>query len=62
MIQDYLPSVLQDPRGSLSMERALKQAHELIELGIENPFYEKNEDKILATLDDLQTMLKRIRR
>ena len=58
MMSPQLPSVLQDPRGSISMYRALKQIRELIE-GI-TPENDSHEDQINASLDDLETMMNRI--
>lgn len=58
----FLPSILspQPPNSAISMERALKQAYELIE-GIK-PNNGSHEDKILATLDDLEVMLGCVKR
>lgn len=53
-----LPSVLQDPQGSISMYRSLKQIKELIE-GI-TPDDDSHEDRINASLDDIETMMSRI--
>jgi hypothetical protein len=52
----YLPAVLQQPKGSLSMERALKQIKEiLLDSGDET-------DRCSASLDDVETMLQSINR
>lgn len=58
MMSPQLPSVLQDHRGSISMYRALKQIKELIEEI--TPTNESHEDRINASLDDIETMMKRI--
>lgn len=62
MINSQLPSILtpKPPISSISMERALKQAKDLI-LQIE-PIDASHEDKIQATLDDLEVMLECIER
>ena len=61
----WIPDVLSaaNPANSISVERALKQARELIGLiqpmG-DNDFDQSLEDKIQATLDDLDFMLSRM--
>lgn len=58
MMSPHLPSVLQDPQGSIAMYRSLKQIKELIEEI--TPTNESHEDRINASLDDIETMMKRI--
>lgn len=56
MIVDKLPSVLQHPRGSLSVERALKN----IKLVLEGSEPDKEvEDSYWAALDDIESMLEK---
>lgn len=61
MMSPKLPSVLQQPNGnSISIERALKQALDLLDfLPINTP---QLEDAVNATQDDLYTMLRAIDR
>lgn len=62
MISESLPSVLHHPRGSISMERALKQIKELLE-GIPTDTVEEGlADRVNASIDDVDTMLERILR
>lgn len=60
MISDKLPSVLQHNRGSISLERALKQIKTLLE--DVNPENDSHEDKLNASIDDVETMLDKINR
>ena len=60
MVSNQLPSVLFDSRGSISMERALKQIKELLELIPESGII--GEDRISASLEDIDTMLNHIDR
>jgi hypothetical protein len=57
---DNLPSVLQHPKGSLSMERALKQILRLLPLV--EPIDKLMEDEVAASIDDVETMLSKINR
>jgi len=60
MTADKLPSVLQHPRGSISMERALKLIREMLcEI---DPASEAAYDRATAALDDVETMLELIDR
>ena len=61
MTWDKLPSVLQQPFGnSISVERALKQALELLAfIPINSP---KREDMVNATEEDLRAMIRAINR
>ena len=52
-----LPSVLQHPRGSISMERALKQIKDLLETEIDTEGFPETEDRVNASIDDIETML-----
>ena len=55
MTADKLPSVLRHPRGSISIERALKNVWDrLMECA---PRTESEEDLIGVALDDVETML-----
>lgn len=60
-IQNFIPAVVYDPRGSISTERALNQIKNLLCM-----FPVKdNEDlveRISASIDDVETMLANIRR
>lgn len=58
MMSTQLPAVLQDPRGSIAMYRALKQMKELIEQ-IDSTD-DSHEDRINASLDDIDTMMRHI--
>ncbi len=59
MIATYLPSVLFHPRGSISMERALKQIKKLLE---QCPsINESMEDEIQVSIDDIESMLDAIK-
>ena len=60
-ISDKIPSVLQDARGSISMERALKQIRELL-LEVEGQDDPVVLDQVNASIDDVDTMLKHIER
>ena len=61
MVSNLLPSVLLDNRGSISMERALKQIKDLL---VQVPLDEHSdiEARVQASLDDVETMLLRIDR
>ena len=60
MNSKFLPSVLQRPHfNSISMERALKQCKELLEMG-NFPFVE--EQVVINSIEDLETMLSAINR
>jgi hypothetical protein len=61
VISDHLPSVLQDPRGSISMERALKQIRDLILEYAVVATKDFESDRINASLDDIETMLKHLK-
>jgi len=57
-----LPQVLQHPRGSISMCRALKQMKELIDSIVVDETVTKDDydsltDKINASIDDIETMM-----
>ena len=54
----YIPAVLtgQGRKSSISMERALKQIKQLLE-NIDDP---ELEDRVLASLDDIDLMLEQI--
>lgn len=56
MTLNNLPSVLLHPRGSISMERALKQIKSLLEQYVEPPT-DAESDRLEASLDDIDTML-----
>lgn len=65
MISKTLPSVLQADRGSLSVERALKQiVHLLMQLpgNALDDTGSPMDDQILASVDDIETMLAAIDR
>lgn len=56
MIADKLPSVLYQPNGnSISMERALKQIRMLLDEYTDDQGI--HEDVIMASIDDVDTML-----
>lgn len=57
MTQDYIPAVLLGKRDSISTERALKQIRELLDNHCDNC----NEDRLNASLDDIDTMLECIK-
>jgi hypothetical protein len=60
-IQNFIPAVVYDPRGSISTERALNQIKDLLCMF---PI-EGNEDlvdRITASIDDVETMLANIQR
>ena len=59
MIDNKLPSVLQHRRGSISMERALKQIKDLL-YNIDTSDNESLYDKVQASIDDVETMLDNI--
>ena len=61
MVSNLLPSVLLDNRGSISMERALKQIKDLL---VQVPLDEHSdiEVRVQASLDDVETMLSHIDR
>lgn len=61
MMAPKLPSVLQAPRNnSISMERSLKQIRELLE-GIQSgKFGDSIDDRVNASLDDLDLMIRNI--
>ena len=59
MIDNKLPSVLQHRRGSISMERALKQIKDLL-CDIDTSDNESLYDKVQASIDDVETMLEKI--
>ena len=61
MISNILPSVLLDSRGSISMERALKQIRDLLKQ-FPSDMPSNIEDRIQASLDDVETMLAHIDR
>lgn len=56
MTSNNLPLVLLHPRGSISMERALKQIKDLLEQYVEPPT-DAAVDRLQASLDDIDTML-----
>jgi len=60
-VQNFIPAVVYDPRGSISTERALKQIKDLLCMfpveGSEDLI-----DRINASIDDVETMLANIRR
>lgn len=58
MILDHLPAVLQHPRGSISMERALKQIKSLLERV--DTTDGADEAALQASLDDVDSMLEKI--
>lgn len=60
MTSDKLPAVLVAPRGSISLERALKQMRRLLTDAVAASAV--NKDHAEATFDDLETMLKAIQR
>lgn len=57
MTQDFLPSVLVPPKpnSGISMERALKQIKDLLEHY--KTEYEIEEDRVNASIDDIEVML-----
>ena len=59
--QNWLPAVLtfDGPQSSISVYRALKQARELMEMVM--PDDGSNADKVQATLDDLELMMKAVK-
>ena len=59
MIDNKLPSVLQHRRGSISMERALKQIKDLL-YNIDTSDNESLYDKVQASINDVETMLDKI--
>ena len=60
MMANALPSVLQHPRGSISMERALKNIRDML-MECE-PTTDAMEDRLGVALDDIDTMLSRLDR
>ena len=60
MTSDHLPSVLLHPRGSLSMERALKQIKLLL---VEHCEIDSSrvDDMLNASIDDIDSMLEKIK-
>jgi len=61
MTSSTIPSVLYVPNGnSLSIERALKQAIELLHYTV--PVNEEVNDAVNVTIDDLETILRHLDR
>lgn len=65
MIMNYLPAVLQHPKGSISMERALNQIKAILEeynavssAGGDDAAADRSQ----ASIDDVDKMLEKIRR
>ena len=58
MIADKLPSVLQHHRGSISMERALKNVLDVLNRLVP-PEEDKWYDRLQVAIDDIETMLEK---
>lgn len=56
MVVSKLPAVLQHPRGSLSVERALKNVLEVLKNADVSTTHE---DRLDAAIDDVESMLER---